>query len=93
MLFKVGLTKNPVQATEIANIASVAKVPVNRSICFADNIILRLLGRASLVETLRYNFYLTCLAVNLLFGSAAVVRYRLNLRRSKLRLYDPISVR
>lgn len=36
----VGLTKNPLQLTARASVASAAKAPAKRSLCFADDIVI-----------------------------------------------------
>jgi hypothetical protein len=41
MLVIVGVGKKPVQLTANASVASAAKVPTRRSLCFADDIVIR----------------------------------------------------
>jgi hypothetical protein len=46
MAVTVGFTKNPLQATPVARITSVATAPIRRSFCLRDVIDLKLLGSA-----------------------------------------------
>jgi hypothetical protein len=51
MLVTVGLTKNPVQLTARAKVASTAKAPASRSLYFVDDIVIKdSLGRDGRIE-------------------------------------------